>query len=105
VDAGQPLHELGLDSLRAVELRNRLGAGLGLKRPLSATLLFDYPTLAAVADHLAREVLGWEAAEAAASATVPASVVDDVLGLSEEEAEAVLLEELSALKKGKDLRA
>jgi myxalamid-type polyketide synthase MxaB len=39
----------------AVELRNRLKAGLGC--PIRATLIFDYPTLEALVDYLIQEVL------------------------------------------------
>src|SRR6185437_2136120 len=40
---------LGMDSLMAVELRNRLNAQLRLDPPLPATILFDSPNLSALA--------------------------------------------------------
>jgi acyl transferase domain-containing protein/thioesterase domain-containing protein/acyl carrier protein len=70
IDADQPFTDMGIDSLGAIELRNRLTAAGGVQLP--ATLIFDHPTPAAVAAHL-RELLAATTAEDAAPQARPAA--------------------------------
>jgi acyl transferase domain-containing protein/NADPH:quinone reductase-like Zn-dependent oxidoreductase/NAD(P)-dependent dehydrogenase (short-subunit alcohol dehydrogenase family)/acyl carrier protein len=91
----KPLNELGLDSLMAVDLRNGLGNALG--RNLPATLLFDYPTVIALAGYLSRSVLGLD--EAPPGTVRPPSpvsggsdVLDQIENLDDDEIDRLLNE-------------
>ncbi|WP_248001495.1 type I polyketide synthase [Streptomyces sp. RPA4-5] len=79
VGAKQAFKDLGLDSLTAVELRNGLNAATGLRLP--ATLVFDYPTPDALADHLAEALSGRVAPRPWASAAVVATEVDEPIAI------------------------
>ncbi|TDC84141.1 SDR family NAD(P)-dependent oxidoreductase, partial [Nonomuraea deserti] len=67
IDRQRQFQELGFDSLTAVEFRNQLTAATGLSLP--ATLIFDYPTAETVAEFLADELFGVQAAQAVVAAT------------------------------------
>jgi acyl carrier protein len=47
--------ELGMDSLMAVEMRNRLLGQFGSAYTITATAVFDYPTIGLLADYLAAQ--------------------------------------------------
>ncbi|MGW0860668.1 phosphopantetheine-binding protein [Streptomyces sp. NPDC002690] len=79
IGADHAFKGLGLESLTAVDLRNRLASAVGVRLP--ATLVFDHPTPAAVAAHLA--TLLPEAPSAAAGPTTGGGPAADALALLE----------------------
>jgi acyl carrier protein len=101
IDPGQPLQELGLDSLMAVELRNALA--ISLEQPLPATILFSYPTIDKLAGYLAKEFLSVGTEDTPAPALPNrerelAQVSAELDELSEGEMAALLSEELGAIR-------
>jgi acyl carrier protein len=97
-DRRQRLMDFGVDSLMAVDLRNRLSKGLGFDRALSATLVFDHPTIQAIAEYLNKELFK-EAEPTASSTATPSatelgSKADSIADLSEEEVEKLLMKKL-----------
>ncbi|KWA69864.1 non-ribosomal peptide synthetase [Burkholderia ubonensis] len=71
-DRDRGFFEMGMDSLMAVDLRAHLEKALGA--PLSVALLFDHPTVNALADFLAEQSSA-TAPDAPAAPTAPAQAV------------------------------
>jgi acyl carrier protein len=97
LDDEQGLRDAGLDSLMALELKNRLQLSTGQQLP--STLAFDYPTTAALAAFVS-EVLAGGGVDAPQSSPEAAST-QDLDAMSEEEAAALLAEELAALNRAR----
>ncbi|WP_437786899.1 SDR family NAD(P)-dependent oxidoreductase [Sorangium sp. So ce1097] len=98
VGLNKPIGSLGLDSLMGLELRNRFEASMGLTLP--ATLVWTYPTVAALAEHLAAQ-MNVPLGALEEPPPPPSDAVDATPGadeLSEEAAEAMLREALAMVQ-------
>lgn len=71
-DRTTPLKSLGFDSLMALELRNRLEVSLGAR--LSATMAWNYPTIADLAPFLAQKI-GLELSPTEAAAPLSTTLI------------------------------
>jgi NAD(P)-dependent dehydrogenase (short-subunit alcohol dehydrogenase family)/acyl carrier protein len=97
--AEQGFFQAGMDSVMSVELKQRLERSLGCSLP--ATLAFEQPSPAALADYLASQVLPLNATlPAAPASTAPHEMVtalseDTVAALSEDQALGELAAELA----------
>ncbi len=107
IDTQRGFFDLGMDSLTAIELKSRLVNSLA--QPLPSTLIFEYPTIEALATYLAQDLFAGEAAPTVSSPVQAPenSVVNDSANdqtlvanleqLSEAEVEALLLSQIEAL--------
>lgn len=105
LDRRQPLQELGLDSLMAIELRNLLGTGLKLKGALPATLVFKYPTVETLTGFLAEQLFpsmldrtdSQPDTQSIDQVTVDERALTELKDISDEEAAELLLAELDMI--------
>jgi acyl carrier protein len=98
INVRQGFFDLGMDSLQANELRNRLQ--ISLECSLPPTLTFKFPTVIALVDHLAREVFGLaEDQPAGASSTDPRDHAAVQEAISEADLASTISQELAQLEK------
>ena len=79
---------MGMDSLMAIEIKNRLQTELGV--PLRATIVFNNPNITALAGYLATLL--------PATSAPPAGTTTALDDLSADEVSALLARELSAVE-------
>jgi acyl carrier protein len=96
--------DLGMDSLMAVELKNRLQTSL--HHALPTTLAFDYPSVEALGEYLAKEVLPWEFFSGSAHESPPeaddrARFAAALESLAPDEIADLLAQELAEIDKDK----
>ena len=90
IDIDLGFSDLGLDSLASVELRNKVRSSYDLD--LSATAIFDYPSIKALANYLLTLIFKINLAPFQDKETD--SLLNRVENITDEEAEALLLDEL-----------
>ncbi len=100
LNTAKPLSEMGIDSLMGLEIKKIIDNALGKNLP--ATLVFNYPTIDALANYILSDVLNLSDITTEENEIGQDEQFDEDTGikgiedLSEEEAEALLLEKLNA---------
>ena len=77
-DTDRPLIEMGLDSLMAVEFSTELQMILGEQIPIGPTMLFDHPTIDAIAAHVLDMLVDDDDIKDSTSTAVPVDSAVDV---------------------------
>jgi NAD(P)-dependent dehydrogenase (short-subunit alcohol dehydrogenase family)/acyl carrier protein len=95
VDPQQPLSELGLDSLMALELRNALAAELSQSLP--ATLLFNYPAIDDISTYVHARLFGITEKRNGPPSSEQRNSLDDIEEMSDEEVDRMLTRRLGAV--------
>jgi acyl carrier protein len=98
IEPQQGFFRLGMDSLMAVELRNRLQTEVGCALP--PTVTFDYPTASVLARFLADTLFPASASGLIAAVEPETEMPSELDGLSSAELKALLDEELRAFDEG-----
>ena len=83
-----PLMELGIDSLKGVELGNALSAAFN--HSFSPTLLIDHPTIEALASLIRQEVLGVSPSPSRLVARDEGLLIAEIAALNEDDLDAML---------------
>jgi acyl transferase domain-containing protein/phospholipid N-methyltransferase len=103
IDPDKGLFELGLDSLMSIDLKTRLEIGVG--HPLPSTLIFNHPSISALTEYLAAEVLGEPDRTSPLSGAEPtvekvtAAAAETTADISEEELAELLRKKLTQLSR------
>ncbi|MEL4898481.1 SDR family NAD(P)-dependent oxidoreductase [Crocosphaera sp. Alani8] len=99
----QGFFDLGMDSLMAVEMKNRLETGLGVTLP--STVIFEYPTIKALAEYLVEEIFQSELEGTAKSVLreeqetpVSQAIEEDITASESLEEDSAIAQELNELE-------
>ena len=93
IDLQQPLSELGLDSLMAVEFGNALASSV--KQSLPSTLLFSYPAIDNLTEYLAELLFArMEPDVSSVTSAGPQDALGNIEDLSDEEVDRMLAKKL-----------
>ena len=99
IDPDKGFFEMGLDSLMSIDLKTRLEIGVGHSLP--STLVFNYPSISALAEYLGKDMLGHEhETESRSESTpdrAPEVVAETTADMSEEELAELLQQKLAKL--------